>query len=94
MNPISQFFVQIWKGFNTLEPSKKLSLLVVAAVTFIGIGTMVYWTSMPEYRVLFSNLNSEDAGNIVTRLQEKKVPYNMSAAGDSLLVPSEKISEM
>lgn len=55
---------------------------------------MVYWTGMPEYRVLFSNLNSDDAGNIVTRLQEKKVPYKMSAAGDSILVPSEKISEM
>ncbi|MGO9137344.1 MAG: flagellar basal-body MS-ring/collar protein FliF [Syntrophales bacterium] len=94
MNPITQFLTQIWKGFNTLEPSKKMSLLLIAAVAFIGIGTMVYWTSMPEYRVLFSNLNSEDAGNIVGRLQEKKIPYKMSAAGDSVLVPSEKISEM
>ena len=94
MNALTQFFAQVWKGFNTLEPSKKLSLLVIAAVAFIGIGTMVYWTGMPEYRVLFSNLNSEDAGNIVARLQEKKVPYKMSAAGDSILVPSEKISEM
>ncbi|MGA2330455.1 MAG: flagellar basal-body MS-ring/collar protein FliF, partial [Syntrophales bacterium] len=94
MNPITQFFAPIWKGFNTLEPSRKLSLLAIAAVTFIGIGTMVYWTGMPEYHVLFSNLNSEDAGNIVARLQEKKVPYKMSAAGDSILVPSEKISEM
>jgi flagellar M-ring protein FliF len=88
MNPITQFFAPIWKGFNTLEPSRKLSLLAIAAVTFIGIGTMVYWTGMPEYHVLFSNLNSEDAGNIVARLQEKKVPYKMSAAGDSILVPS------
>ncbi|MGZ3634400.1 MAG: flagellar basal-body MS-ring/collar protein FliF [Syntrophales bacterium] len=94
MNPITQFLTQSWKGFNTLEPSRKLSLLAIAAVALVGIGTMVYWTGMPEYRVLFSNLNSEDAGNIVTRLQEKKVPYKMSAAGDSILVPSEKISEM
>jgi flagellar M-ring protein FliF len=94
MNPLSQFIAPIWKGFNTLEPSRKLSLLVISAVALIGIGTMVYWTNMPEYHVLFSNLNSEDAGNIVARLQEKKVLYKMSAAGDSILIPSEKISEM
>ena len=94
MESLIHFFSQIWKGFNSLEPSRKLTLLIIAAVTFIGIGTMVYWTNSPEYRVLFSNLSTEDAGNIVGRLQEKKVPYKLSATGDSILVPSEKISEL
>jgi flagellar M-ring protein FliF len=94
MESFINFFSQIWKGFTALELSKKLSILAIAAVTCIGIGAMVYWTSQPEYRVLFSNLSAEDAGNIVSRLQEKKVPYKMSAAGDSILVPSDKISEL
>jgi flagellar M-ring protein FliF len=94
MGSLIQFFTQIWKGFNALEPSRKLSILIIAGVTFIGVGMMVYWTNKPEYRVLFSNLGTDDAANIVARLQEKKVPYQISASGDSILVPSEKISEI
>ncbi|HVO65599.1 MAG TPA: flagellar basal-body MS-ring/collar protein FliF [Syntrophales bacterium] len=94
MGSLIQFLTQIWKGFNALEPSKKLSILIIAAVTFIGVGVMVYWTNKPEYRVLFSNLGADDAANIAARLQEKKVPYQISPSGDSILVPSEKISEI
>jgi len=94
MEPIIQFFTQIWKSFNVLEPSRKLSIFIIATVTFIGIGAMVYWTNKPEYRVLFSNLGTDDASNIAARLQEKKVPYQISPAGDSILVPAEKISEI
>lgn len=94
MESLVNFFTQVWKGFNALELQKKLSIVIIAMVTFIGIGAMVYWTGKPEYRVLFSNLSTEDAGNIVTRLQEKKVPYQLSPSGDSILVPSEKISEL
>ncbi len=94
MESLISYFTQIWKGFNTLEPTKRLSILLIAVLTFAGIGGMVYWTSRPEYRVLFSNLSTEDAGSIVSRLQEKKVPYQLSPTGDSILVPSEKISEL
>jgi flagellar M-ring protein FliF len=94
MESLINYFSQIWKGFSTLELSKKLSVLAIAAIAVIGIGGMVFWTSQPEYRVLFSNLSTEDAGNIVSRLQEKKVPYKLSPAGDSILVPSDKISEL
>ncbi len=55
---------------------------------------LVYFANTVEYRVLFSNLSSEDAGNIVSKLQEKKVPYKVSPAGDSILVPQEKVSEL
>jgi flagellar M-ring protein FliF len=94
MESLIHFFSQIWKGFTALEPSRRLSILVIAAITVIGIAGMVYWTNSSEYRVLFSNLGTEDAGNIVARLQEKKIPYKLSATGDSILVPSEKISEL
>lgn len=94
MEPLIRFFSQIWKGFTALENSRKLSILIIAAVSLIGIVGMVYWTNNAEYRVLFSNLGAEDAGNIVARLQEKKIPYKLSATGDSILVPSEKISEL
>ncbi len=94
MVPLQRFLNQIWKGFNTLTPSKKISLLAISAATLIGIGVLVFMVNQADYRVLFSNLSNEDAGNIVAKLQEKKIPYRLSSSGDSILVPSEKVSEL
>jgi len=94
MNPLSQFLSQIAKGFGALPPARKLTILVAAAVTLLSIGIVVFLTNQAEYRVLFSNLTSEDAGTIVAKLNEKKIPYKLSPAGDIISVPAEKVSEV
>jgi flagellar M-ring protein FliF len=94
MNPLSQFLSQITKGFGSLPPARKLTILVAAAVTLLSIGIVVFLINQAEYRILFSNLTSEDAGTIVARLNEKKIPYKLSPAGDTISVPAEKVSEV
>lgn len=94
MEALQRFLTQVWKGFNTLTPSKKVSILAISAATLIGIGLLVFMANQADYRVLFSNLSNEDAGNIVAKLQEKKIAYRLSSAGDSILVPSNKVSEL
>jgi len=94
MDPFSEFFSKLSAGFTALTPARKVSLLVAAVVTLVGIGLLVYWTGQVEYRVLFSNLSGEDAGNIVSKLQEKKVPYRLSSTGDAISVPAEKVAEL
>ncbi|MDD2671186.1 MAG: hypothetical protein PHW43_02150, partial [Syntrophales bacterium] len=89
-----QFLLQLWKGFNTLAPQRKMTILAVTAASIIGMGLLVFMAGQHDYKVLFSNLSSEDAGNIVAKLQEKKIPYKVSASGDSILVPQEKVSEL
>jgi flagellar M-ring protein FliF len=39
-------------------------------------------------------LSAEDAGNIVGKLNEKKIPYKVSSSGNAISVPSEKVSEL
>lgn len=94
MDPFSEFISKLSAGFASLAPARKVSLLVAAVVTLAGIGLLVYWTGQVEYRVLFSNLSGEDAGNIVSKLQEKKVPYKLSSTGDAISVPAEKVAEL
>ena len=94
MASLQQFLQQMLKGFSTLSPAKKMSVVGIAAATLIGIGILVYLANQSDYRVLFSNLTSEDAGNIVAKLKEKKVPYKLSSSGDSILVPADKVSEL
>ena len=94
MNSVLQFFSQLGKVFKSLSPSKRSAILVVAVVTLISIVAFVVSVNQKEYRTLFSSLSTEDAGNIVAVLQEKKIPYNVSSGGDSILVPAEHISEL
>jgi flagellar M-ring protein FliF len=94
MDPFSEFLSKISAGLSSLTGARKASLLVAAVVTLASIGLLVYWTGQVEYRVLFSNLTSQDAGSIVNKLQEKKVPYQLSSAGDTISVPAEKVAEL
>lgn len=94
MDNIRNTFVQVWKGFQALDAFRRMTVLIVAFLTMAGIITMGYWMGRPEYRVLFSHLNTDDASNIVAKLQEKKTPYRLSESGDSILVPAEKITEL
>ena len=94
MNSVLQFFSQFGEVFKSLPPSKKLSIIIVVAITLTSIGAFVVFVNQKEYRTLFSSLSTEDAGEIVAVLRGKKIPYKVSSTGDSILVPAECISEL
>jgi len=94
MNSIIQTLSKFWSGFEALSSGKKVSIIMVLMVTLASIVLVFYLTTQVEYRVLFSNLSSEDAGNIVSKLSEKKIPYKVSASGGAISVPAEKVSEL
>ncbi len=94
MNPFSEFYTKLGIAFTSLSNTRKVSLLAAAFFTLAGIGLLVYWSGQVEYGVLFSNLSNDDAGNIVNKLQEKKIPYKLSAGGDAISVPIEKVAEL
>jgi len=94
MNSILQFFYQFGKVFTSLSPAKRISILVVTVVTLVSIVTFAAFVNQKDYQTLFSSLSVEDAGNITTVLKEKKIPYKVSSAGDSILVPAEYISQL
>jgi len=94
MDPFSEFFTKLGAGFASLTPARKTSILLATVLTLAGIGFLVYLTGQIEYRVLFSNLSSQDAGSIINKLQEKKVSYKLSATGDAVSVPMDRVAEL
>ena len=83
-NPISQ-----WIGSPAWK--RNLSIALVLVFSLIGFGSLIYWNSKPEYQVLFSNLSTEDAGEMVNKLKEKKIPFQLSSNGTSILVAREQV---
>jgi flagellar M-ring protein FliF len=85
---------KLWAGFDSLNSGRKIMVLAVALAAAASIGLMVYLTNQVDYKVLFSNLSAEDAGAIVGKLNEKKIPYKISSSGNAVSVPAEKVSEL
>ena len=84
LTPISQ-----WIGSSARK--RNLSIALVLILSLIGFGSLIYWNSKPEYQVLFSNLSTEDAGEMVNKLKEKKIPFQISSNGTSILVAREQV---
>lgn len=71
----------------------KYILIVTAAAAISLIVAMMFWARTPDYRVLFSNINDQDGGAIVSQLAQMHVPYRFSEHGGAVMVPADKVYE-
>ncbi|MBM4333048.1 MAG: flagellar M-ring protein FliF [Deltaproteobacteria bacterium] len=83
---------QLWQLFNS--PAKRGGLLIgfVLLLSLIGFGYLIFWNNAPDYQTLFSNLSQEDASEMVNKLKEKKILFQLS--GNSILVPKEQVYDI
>ena len=91
MKALIEQFLAVFKAMPT---TKKITMVVVAAVALSGFAVMFFWANKVDYQVLYSSLSSEDAGNIVAKLREKRIPYELSGGGSTILVPAENVYEL
>ncbi len=84
LDPITQFFSSPTKGRNFL-------IVTVVLVSAIGFGSLIFWNNRPDYQVLFSSLSQEDAGEMIAKLKEKKIPYQLANGGTTILVPNDQV---
>ncbi len=77
------------KGWDT---KKKLVFLTLLVIGLSAVILLITWAQSPTYQVLYTNLQPQDAGAIVAKLQEMKVPYKTNAT--SIMVPAEKVYDL
>ncbi len=70
----------------------KLALFSVVALCIAIISGTVMWSQKVDYQVLFSNISQEDAGQVIAKLKEMKIPYQVE--GNAVSVPSDKVYEL
>jgi len=83
-DPITQFLSSPAKGRNLL-------IVIVLLLSAIGFGSLIYWNNRPDYQVLFSNLSQEDGGEILAKLKEKKISYQLINNGTTILIPRDQV---
>ncbi len=85
---------KLLEPFLTLPPAKRMIVAGVAVASLVAFAVLILIANRTDYRPLFANLTSEDAGEIVKKLKDQKVPYQIASDGKAILVPSDKVYDL
>ena len=77
---------------KTIPSKKKMMFLVLLAVVISSLVLFFAWIQRADYQILYSHLSEEDAGLIIQKLREQKVPYTISTG--AIMVPSDKVYDV
>ena len=91
--PIRQILLQLQNLLKNISVGKRIALMILAAGSISGFIFLMSWAGQPEFHPLFTNLESQDAGSILDRLKDQKIPYRISSNGSTILIPQEHIYE-
>lgn len=81
----------LWNGQNGQGRTLVAGVAGVVLLALISLGAL-YALHRPNYEVLFSNLAPSDASNVIARLKTDNIPYQLSAGGRTVYVPSQDLS--
>lgn len=89
-----EIFEQIASIFKGLSLTQKILGAVLIAVVVGGLLSLTSASKDTNYKVLFSGLNQEDAGEVVAKLKELRIPYTLSEEGGAIMVPASQVYEV
>lgn len=82
---------QIKNLWTQLTMAQRFVLIGSTLGVVVGIFALTTWFAAAEYSVLFSNLATSDAAEIVETLKTEKIPYQITDGGKSIKVPADKV---
>ncbi len=80
--------------FLQLSSGKRMLIVGVTLLSAAAFAILIFIANRTDFRPLFTNLTAEDAGEIVKKLKDSKTPYQITADGKGVLVPSDKVYEL
>jgi flagellar M-ring protein FliF len=85
---------KLLEPFLAMSPTKRMTVGGVVILSVALFSLLIVVANRTDYRPLFSNLTSEDAGEIVKNLKEQKIPYRLESDGKAILVPADKVYDL
>ena len=88
------FFARLQQFLGRLSTGQQVGLGLLAVGTLgLLVGT-AYWSSQPDYALLFGDLDPGDANQVVSRLKEEGVSYELRNQGSAVYVPRASMHEL
>ncbi len=91
-NGILSRLKHIWDSMNMNQKVISGGILVALAITFAYLFTLR--TTLIDYSPLYSGLDAKSASEIVSRLEQQKIPYKLSPDGTTIEVPRDKATSL
>jgi len=85
---------QVKRIVGTLTARQLWTIAIVAMLVSGGIYGLAQWQREAGFRPLYTTLAPEDASLVVQKLKESGVPYRISATGNMISVPEERVAEL
>ena len=91
MDQLRQSAAALGSTWSAWPMARRVSL-VASLVTGLGLFSLILvWGTHQSYVPLLTNLTTEDASEIVERLQTDHVPFQIAAGGTAILVPEDQV---
>ncbi len=91
MNPIIE---QMTNVYRAMPLSRKITMAAVLLMVVAGFAGMFFWANRVDFQPLYSSLTPEDAAEVVAKLKEQHVPFQLAGDGNQILVPAEKVYDL
>lgn len=82
---------------DTIRSLGPARLGLMAAVAAGILAFFIYLTSrlaVPDLALLYSDLDPQDSGQIVSRLEQRKIPFRIGTDGSQIFVPADEVGRM
>ncbi len=90
-NFIKQVVGNLLEFFRSLDTIKKIGLISLGLIVIAIMAGVISWAAKTQYKVLYTDLNSEDATKIARILEEKKISYLLSKDQKTISVPEDQV---
>ena len=88
------FFQQlsaIWQNVSMVQ--RVLLTAIVMALITVGV-LLTHWARRPDMRMLYSNLDPEEAAKITEKIAEKDIAYKLTNGGTTIYAPEKNIAQL
>jgi len=81
----------VWGKLSLVQQA----LLISIVLAFVIAGWLLtHWAGQPEMRLLYQQLDAEEASKIADKISEKNVPYELRSGGTSIYVPEAMVYQL
>ncbi len=88
-------FIEQLKGISqNLTLRQRIITGSVVALVLAGFAALFFLTNQATYKTLYTDLDSQDAAEVIKWLKKENVPYKIAQGGNTIKVPEDKVYDV